>query len=426
MLGRLRSLRALDLRDNSIRRLPRELGALTALAEASGEPDRFEDGLRLEGNPLEDPLPALIAPGQPAATRDVLAWLRGDPVEGPDAADAPLPDPGDDAAAEPPGIPAPGAGLHVVLGDDGAIAFAPPADLDGEGSNLRRLRSLHPEMQELAATLCGALNTGNRPYAALLERAARYRALIDQELGAIDFALLHAVGVWLANARSATVAQVRRGELPPMSVEAEEAVASLLDLHGTFILATRDGMAALAAEERYRRRPEEEVAHRAAVLAFAETLQDQPDIIRPELAAAVKEAAEQIGQGDNPQRSGAVGDGAARNVAITLLAVATMASVPVAGALLAGAGGGLGGVAASWLGLEVVKKTKAYAEVVGRLAPIMDRMTEVDARAFLARMQRHARFVLRSEAAFRGLAEQGEGFGWIRASLDWLRSRWHR
>ena len=129
-IARLTALQTLYLSGNQLAALPTGLGKLTRLADAAEvDPTPFTEGLFLGGNPLPAPYPGLIAPGQPAATRDVLAYLRGELDVTPDD-----PPPGDEADTAPPSIPPPRpAAIRVAIVND-RLTVAPgasPADLDG-------------------------------------------------------------------------------------------------------------------------------------------------------------------------------------------------------------------------------------------------------------------------------------------------------
>jgi Leucine rich repeat len=73
-VGQLTGLRTLDFSGNKLSALPPEIGQLRSLAAA----DADVGGLLLEENPLTYPYPILMAEGQPSATVNVLAWLRGE------------------------------------------------------------------------------------------------------------------------------------------------------------------------------------------------------------------------------------------------------------------------------------------------------------------------------------------------------------
>jgi hypothetical protein len=162
----LSNLTHISARHCKIRALPPEIGQLHRLKS-----------LRLEGNPLEDPLPELIAPGQPQATINVLRWFRGEPIEiEPKEPDPPTPV---DDADDPPAIPEQGAGPRVILEQTGRLVFAKPADLDAKGNDRNRLEALHPALREAAADLAKALqdHASNLRNERLLQKAEAYRAL---------------------------------------------------------------------------------------------------------------------------------------------------------------------------------------------------------------------------------------------------------
>jgi hypothetical protein len=162
-----------------------------------------------------------------------------------------------------PDIPNQGYGPHFEIGDDGVITFAPPQSLDCEGNNVALLTRLHPSLRGLSEKLVDALGQGNIPHFQLRERAKAYQEVIDQDIQSVDFSQMYVEGVRLANARKAAAGDDR---LPPLKSNPQEALDSLLQLHGPFLLATAHGIEALAKEERYNRTPQEEIEYRAAAL----------------------------------------------------------------------------------------------------------------------------------------------------------------
>ena len=97
----------------------------------------------------------------------------------------------------------------------------------------------------LSSDLTEALGLGNIPHWYLRDRAEAYRAIVDQDLEGVDFSLLYVEGVRLANAERAAVSET---ELPPLPQPIREAIDTLLQVHGSFILATAEGVEAVAAE----------------------------------------------------------------------------------------------------------------------------------------------------------------------------------
>jgi Leucine-rich repeat (LRR) protein len=423
-IGQLTRLKQLDIRNNKLRTLPLAFGRLRALA-ANGAPD-FDvrsDGLLLDGNPLPDPYPALIADGQPQATAKILSLLRGEI----DSGDAPNGRPQAEESnfsAEPPSLPPQGVGPHFEVDEKGVIRFAPPEALDRDGNNVRRLRALHPTIRSLSRELSESLGRGNSPHGHLCARIEAYRDLVDQDLGLIDFSLLYIEGVRIANAERAAVQKADQGELPPFELSDREALDTLLQLHGNFMMSSIEGIEAIAEEERYRRRPDEEIMYRAAAMDFAESLQNNPDVIDQDVAAVVLGAAEQIGRGANVERSGVVGTATLKNVTIILAAGATIA-LPVVGGAVFGLGGTMAGALAGLFAGEGVKRSDAFGAVILPLSRTIDNASKVEASKFAegvaSRLKPQLNFVLRMEQKLRELAGRREQFGWIYNTLDWIK-----
>jgi hypothetical protein len=325
----------------------------------------------------------------------------------------------------PPPPPPQGVGPHFEIGDAGVITLAPPEALDRQGNNVRRLRRLHPTLCDLSRELAHNLSTGNMPHRHLCDRAEGYRQIIDHHLDTLDFSLLYVEGVRLANATAAAAAEEKRGELPPLDEPVRERLDTLLQLHGTFMLSTVEGIEAIAAEERYQRRPAEERAYREAAIEVAASLQDKPDIIEASAAAVVVGAAEQIGEGANLERSGVVGTGTLRNVTISLTVAAAVAALPIVGGLVLGPEGLVAGGGTALLMNESLKKSKAFGGVIAAISGKIDAAAEADLANVLPELKRRFNpqlvFVRSLEPKLRVLATQNEQFAWINGILDWLK-----
>jgi Leucine-rich repeat (LRR) protein len=100
-IGQLTALHRLSLNRNQITSIPPEIGLLRWLEEAAARDTKpYTEGLWLDENPLPDPYPKLLAPGQPNATINVLAWLRGE--LDPATLDSASPSEDDEEPSEPP------------------------------------------------------------------------------------------------------------------------------------------------------------------------------------------------------------------------------------------------------------------------------------------------------------------------------------
>jgi hypothetical protein len=190
------------------------------------------------------------------------------------------------------------------------------------------------------------------------------------------------------------------------------------------MMATTEGIEAIAEEERYSRRPEEEMQYRAAAVDFAENLQNNPDVIDQDVASVVLGAAEQIGLGANLERSGVVGTATLRNVTITL-AVGTTVALPVVGGLMLGSSGLIAGRLAGYLASEGVKRSKAFGAVILPLSKSIDGASELEIPKLVdgvsSRLRPQLNFVLRMEEKLRQLAGRREQFAWVYEALDWIK-----
>jgi hypothetical protein len=243
---------------------------LSPLAEIAVTSPTFPtDGLSFNNCPIADPVVRSLADeDNPERTLNTIAHLRRQKQL-----------PRLDADKRPPSVPdlpAQGPGPHFVVGEQGVVTFAPPDDIDQQGNNLAQLRTLHPSLRELTRSLAEVLGRGNVPHADLRERVQDYLTLVDQDLQTVPFGRLYVEGVRLQNAATAANSKIAERELPSFDASVQELLHSTLALHGTFILATAEGMALLASEERYQRRPQEEQEFRAAALALRRSCETAP------------------------------------------------------------------------------------------------------------------------------------------------------
>jgi hypothetical protein len=329
-----------------------------------------------------------------------------------------------DIVPPPPPPPSQRVGPHFEISDAGVITLAPPEALDRQGNNVRRLHSLHPTLCELSSELARYLSAGNMPQRHLFDRVEGYRQTIDRKLDTIDFSLLYVEGIRLSNAAVAAAAEANKGELPPLDEPVRERLDTLLRLHGTFILSTIEGIEAIAAEERYQRRPDEEKAYREAAVEVAAGLQNKPEVIDASAAAVVIGASELIGEGANPERSGAAASGTLLNVTITLLSVATVAALPVVGNLTLGPQGLVAATVPAFLVTHGLTRSQRGGKVIAAITRTID-VNGADMTKVLTELKRRFNpqltFVRSLEPKLRLLATKNENFAWINGTLDWLK-----
>jgi Leucine-rich repeat (LRR) protein len=409
-IAALPSLMFLYVQKSRLRSLPRELGFRRGLLPGD---------LKLEENDFEPPLGDLVKLGQPEATRSVLAWLRGE--LDPDSLSAP-----DDGAGanEPPPLPPPGAGPSVIFAADGRLALAKARDLDSAGNNRKRLESLYPSVREAAIELLSALTaqTTNHQNERLVRVAERYCALIDRPLEEIDFARLYAVGIQLENAERATRSALSAGrvDVPDLGPLQDECIGTLLQLHPSFVLASRDGTEMLADQTLIQMTADDVATVRDSGLAVGNAIIARPDLAEPALGKMIRDAAEEIGQSPNAPRDAVTTISMTRNVVIALGTGATAISLPLVGSALAGPPGLVAGSVGSWVLLKAVEKAKAFSAVQTLFAAQLDSATDADWTVAASRLRGHRALLLSLEGPLRRLARLPQ-FAWLDRTLDWIK-----
>jgi Leucine-rich repeat (LRR) protein len=406
----LKKLLFLDWGRNKIKRLPRELGELGAL-----------ERLSIEGNPLEDPLPELITPGQPQATINVLRWLRGEPIE-PEATEPDPPAP-EERADDPPAIPEQGAGPRVILDQTGRLVFARPSDLDAKGNDRNRLEALHPALREAAADLAKALqdHPSNLRNERLLQKAEAYRALVDLPLDEVNFARLYGAGMQLLNAVAATreALEASRVDVPDLTPLQNECLKNIEGLHPPFVLASRDGQEMLADQTTIKLTADHVLAVKEAGTAFGEALLHRPDLAAPGIGQTIKDAAAEIGQGGNPAREAVNAVSSARNTVVVAAWIATAASLTVGGAAYYGSPGAVLGMIPGVLLIESVKSSAIFKDITKRGAKTIDWSDEKIA-ALGARIKHWQELLGQNDGHLRKLAQVPK-FEWLGPVIDWLK-----
>lgn len=222
-------------------------------------------------------------------------------------------------------IPAQGAGPHFALNRDLKIALAPPADFDAEGNNLRRIREQLPLLRRAADDLAGNLNSNTHPE--LSRNLADYRAAIAGEPETIAWGIVFGLGVRLENAAAAAGRDMADRLHEPLEDAAQEALDTVLTLHGPLILATREGRELSEEADRFRLTRDQQASLRDDALAIAADLKNSPEIIEPVAAELGEKAAETIGEGDHPERGTAFGLAMVKNVATILVPAAGLGAL---------------------------------------------------------------------------------------------------
>jgi len=316
-----------------------------------------------------------------------------------------------------PELPVQGVGPHFQLGENGLLNFVPSSDLDEAGNNGKLLNDLQPVLQDLVQQLLAELGGGNSPHHALRERVRDYQALISQPLDQINFGRLYVEGVRYLNALNAATTS---DDLPPLDATAKERADSLSQLHGVFILATVDGAQAVEAEMRYRRLPSEEEAFRHDMVEVAQTMAAHPEVVAPEVANFLVEAASETGKGPNPARSSTAATGSIRNAAIVISYGAVIAAIPLAAGAALGVGGALGASAIVLLANEAVKKSKPFEAIRDNLTETINWASHKGLNELAEKLRPHLELMRILRPRLQAVAEKDESFSWVNSTGDFL------
>jgi hypothetical protein len=296
-------------------------------------------------------------------------------------------------------IPAQGAGPHFALSPAHRIGLAAASDIDAAGNNLGRLRQQLPLVREAADDLAGRLNPNAFPE--LVRNLASYRAAIEGEPEGIAWGVVFGRGVRLDNSAAAARRQIEDRLQPLLEDAAQEALDSVLMLHGPMILATAEGRELMDDANRMLLTREQQAALRADALAVATALNDDKEIIEPPAAKLVMESVETIGEGPHPERGSVAGGAAIRNVTIWAVGIGAIAAIAGVGFVQAGA---------AVVAIEGLKKSKRFSALTDALGARIDGVLRTGA-AF-------QNFVIRNEQSLRQMASNSAGMRWMLPYID--------
>ena len=256
-LSSLPVLELLDLENNSLEQLPKSLGHARSLGKVTPRPTnsklKSNFGLYLSRNPLPHPYPNLIAPGQPLATLNVLAWLR-------DELDtSTLPTQNSSLSGRKGNPPEPtteaGPSFKVV---QGRFDLAPALELQ-EFDKVTQ-QALLQRLKKQSALLQNAnLKVGNQ-HPLLVRTIDEYVLSIAKPLDEIDVVEIWSVGTSvLAQALAFERQDAHRTISEPLEPEHLALLIEVSRLHGGFVLGFPAGLELTARSDAARLAPE--VAH---------------------------------------------------------------------------------------------------------------------------------------------------------------------
>jgi hypothetical protein len=222
-------------------------------------------------------------------------------------------------------IPAQGPGPHFALNRDPKVALAPPEEFDPDGNNLRRIREQLPLVRQAAGDLAGHLNPNTQPE--ISRNLNDYRAAIAGKPDTIAWGTVFGLGVRLENAASAARRDIADRLQEPLEDAAQEALDSVLTLHGPLVLATREGRELAEEADRFRLSRDEREALQRDAERVSQNLRNAPEIAEPDVIRVAEQAAETTGEGPHPERGAAYWLATAKNLTTILVPAAGLGAL---------------------------------------------------------------------------------------------------
>ncbi len=148
-------------------------------------------------------------------------------------------------------------GPHFALDGDADRLSSIPKINDGE-TDWDVIEGLYPSLLSAADAMASHFGGGNNAHSGLGALATEYRTLLNAPVKQLPFAQLTGLGIRLGNAELAAQRDIKNRLKPELEDDEEEALNSLLDLHGPFIMATPEGQKIVTLAATYKRRPKDD------------------------------------------------------------------------------------------------------------------------------------------------------------------------
>lgn len=197
-------------------------------------------------------------------------------------------------------------GLQFQFGADGRIElrhYDPP-----QPDEHHDLEGLLHELFEAATRLVMSLY-GTNAHGRILSAAQVYQNAINAD--PLSIARVYAAGIRLENARDALR---RNDDLPPLPEEPDEALTTVLDLHGVLIASTEQGRTLLESAREYARSEAETAEDRARKARLADAIHNAPDLFEEDTRELVVDLLKGSGDGPHPERSSEASNTATKNL----------------------------------------------------------------------------------------------------------------
>ena len=193
-------------------------------------------------------------------------------------------------------LPAPQVYPAFSIGDDGVLHFISSPDIQATPSE----DPLFGQLKTAANDLRKAL-TGSNAHTDLSNVVEQYnQALSDEQ---ISISHIYALGVRLQNVASATKRSIEAEDLPAFPLNVEHNLDSTLELHATYIMSQEEGRKLAEAASNYRQSPQQTENLREAGKQIVASIANHPDLFKEGVKELIARDVEDIGQGEQPERS---------------------------------------------------------------------------------------------------------------------------
>ena len=210
-------------------------------------------------------------------------------------------------------LPAPQVYPAFSIGDDGVLHLASSPDIKVTPSE----DPLFGQLKTTANDLRKAL-TGSNAHTGLSNVVEQYnQALSDEQ---ISISHIYALGVRLQNVASATKRSIEAEDLPAFPLNVEHNLDSTLGLHGTYIMSQEKGRNLAEAASAYSQSPQQTENLREAGKQIVASIANHPDLFKEEgVKELITRDVEDIGRGEQPEKSNQVATNAIYNLGLSLL-----------------------------------------------------------------------------------------------------------
>ncbi len=319
----------------------------------------------------------------------------------------------------PPPLPAQTLGPHFTLSETTQVTLVPPADLDQDGNNTRRLEQLLPQARQAAADLLSHGQSLGNQFPQLVRDVERYAQIIAPSLEKIDWSLLWGAGVRIETAGAAAERAITDRLYPDLEDAPLAALQALRQFHGPLILSTREGAELQELSDQMVMTDKQQDALWTAGEALASDLRQHEELIELSAAETVTEAVETSGPGPQRKRGATYAVVVLKNVAIVTIGAAVALGIKATANDFAGD-------AASMAVWETIKKWPAFARAVNDLGDNIQAVKEGAPQALEAaktRLTPFRSFVARNREPLRAIAGSTPQLLWLLRYIDYVTER---